>query len=174
MKLSQMSVALFALLVSFTSASFAGQLFPPENIGSNPSVACPDGGVLSWSGTSVKCVDPTAGVNVTCDKGLTLTGINYGKAVCVDPTGAPSGTLCGAVFYETRNTGYIGNLQLFRRCKDKVIIKSTNRSDFDSDYQPLASNVDCPTGYSYTKTAYSWVQTNGYVAQYRQGSCAKD
>jgi|SRR5208337_1795546 len=65
----------------------AGQLFPPNNIGSNPNISCPHGGVLTWDADHVDCVNPTPGVTVTsCPAGQVLTGISSGSPICVVPT----------------------------------------------------------------------------------------
>jgi len=75
------ALIVIVILVAVASAD-AAQLFPPANIGADPNVPCPNGGVLSWSGDGVICVDPTAGVNVSCPAGQMLTGISNGQAVC--------------------------------------------------------------------------------------------
>ncbi len=63
----------------------AGNLFPPANIGANPNIPCPNGSVLSWSGDSVTCTDPTPGVTTTtsCPTGQVMMGVSGGKATCV-------------------------------------------------------------------------------------------
>ena len=82
-----------AALLSFFAISpsaQAGQLFPPNNIGSNANVSCPNtaqlspnAGVLTWNGDHVDCVNPTLGVTVSsCPAGSILTGINQGQPVC--------------------------------------------------------------------------------------------
>lgn len=78
------STALYCICTIATSAQ-AGQLFPPNNIGSNPNVSCPNGGVLTWNGDHVDCVNPTPGVSVSCPAGQVLTGINNGVPVCSIP-----------------------------------------------------------------------------------------
>jgi hypothetical protein len=60
----------------------AGQLFPPANIGSNPNVSCPNGQVLTWTGETVACTNPTPGVSVSCIAGQVLMGISNGTPVC--------------------------------------------------------------------------------------------
>ena len=71
-------------LCTIAASAQAGQLFPPNNIGSNPDVSCPHGGVLTWHGDHVDCVNPTPGVTVSCPAGQVLTGINNGNAVCAN------------------------------------------------------------------------------------------
>ena len=74
-------------LICFCTAAApaqAGALFPPDNIGKNPNVACPNGQVLSWQGDRVDCVNPTPGVTVSCPAGQVLTGITNGVPTCSD------------------------------------------------------------------------------------------
>ncbi len=75
------ALASFMLLAPLASAQ-AGQLFPPNNIGSNPNVPCPNGSMLDWTGDAVECTDPTPGVTVSCPQGQVLNGITNGKPVC--------------------------------------------------------------------------------------------
>lgn len=77
-------LVLTLLLSSFflTTAATAGNLFPPENIGPNPNAACQNNQVLKWTGNSVACANPTDGVNIVCPTGSTLSGIQYGQAIC--------------------------------------------------------------------------------------------
>jgi hypothetical protein len=76
-----------ASLIGFCSLAAppvqAGQLFPPDNIGANPNVSCPNGGVLTWHGDRVDCVNPTPGVSVSCPPGHVLTGISNGSPICI-------------------------------------------------------------------------------------------
>ena len=89
--------------ICLSSRGNAGQLFPPANMTATPASPCPNSGVLSWLGGSVDCVDPTAGVTVSCPSGQVLNGINKGSPVCVAliptaPAPAPStppGTVIG-------------------------------------------------------------------------------
>lgn len=78
--------SVLALLAALSPAN-AGQLFPPNNIGSNPNVSCPHGQLLSWRGDHVDCTDPTPGVTVSCPAGQVLNGINNGSPVCVVASG---------------------------------------------------------------------------------------
>jgi hypothetical protein len=76
-----------AALLSFLglaplASAQAGSLFPPDNIGKNPNVCCPNGQVLGWTGSSVECINPTPGVTVSCPAGEVLTGITKGVANC--------------------------------------------------------------------------------------------
>jgi len=77
--------ALTFVLASFAafSPAKAGQLFPPNNIGSNPNISCPNGELLSWKGDHVDCTNPTPGVTVSCPEGQVLTGITHGSPLCV-------------------------------------------------------------------------------------------
>jgi hypothetical protein len=79
------SVCLLALLAVPAQAwlAQAGQLFPPQNIGSNANVKCPSGQVLTWNVDHVDCVDPTAGVTFACPSGQVLTSIVNGRPVCL-------------------------------------------------------------------------------------------
>lgn len=76
-----------ASLIGFCSLAAppvqAGQLFPPDNIGPNPNISCPHGGVLTWHRDRVDCVNPTLGVSVSCPEGQVLTGILNGVPRCV-------------------------------------------------------------------------------------------
>lgn len=79
---------LTALLIAFCiSSAQAASLFPPDNIGSDPSKSCPNGQVLKWTGDGVECADPTPGVTVMCPKGQMLVGIKNGEPVCNYPNG---------------------------------------------------------------------------------------
>jgi len=86
--------ALVSLLVvaPFTAAQ-AGQLFPPANLtGTAINLPCPNNEVLTWSGDSVVCVDPTLAINVSCPEGTVMTGISGGSAVCTQTASTcPSG-----------------------------------------------------------------------------------
>lgn len=90
-----MTLAVFGMLLGFTTSSaFAGQLFPPYSLQSNPNQSCPNGKVLSWqqiqigatTDTVVDCVDPSLGVSViSCAPGQILTGVSKGQALCMQP-----------------------------------------------------------------------------------------
>jgi len=67
----------------------AGQLFPPENIGPNPNVSCPNGRVLTWHVDHIDCADPTPGVSVSCPAGQVVADISNGAPVCI-PLLSPS------------------------------------------------------------------------------------
>jgi hypothetical protein len=72
----------FVGLAPFASAQ-AGNLFPPENIGANPNISCPNGQLLGWTGNSVNCTNPTPGVTTTlCPAGQMLVGITGGSPDC--------------------------------------------------------------------------------------------
>lgn len=98
----------------------AGTLFPPANIGANRDVPCPNGTVLSWTGDSVVCKDPTPGVSVSCPAGKVMTGISSGQAVCADASSMGGGAASCAVeewrmgngfslyFYKNANGTYFG------------------------------------------------------------------
>ena len=76
------ALALVLTILAASSTANAGQLFPPDNIGSNPNVPCPYGEVVTWHGDRVDCVNPTPGVTVSCPVGQVLTGITNGVPVC--------------------------------------------------------------------------------------------
>jgi len=80
------AVANFATL----SPANAGQLFPPNNIGANPNIACPNGQLLSWQGDHVDCTNPTPGVTISCPEGQVLTGIASGVPSCTSSQGGGS------------------------------------------------------------------------------------
>lgn len=82
--------AIFMSLCATTAQ--AGSLFPPDNIGTNPNIPCPNGTVLKWMGKSVECANPTDGVTVICPKGEFLQGIINGKAVCAAMTACTTTT----------------------------------------------------------------------------------
>lgn len=69
------------LVVVYTTPSWAGRLFPPENAPGGTN-ACSNGETLTWTGNSVVCQNPTKGVKIACPRGQVLTGIDYGKPVC--------------------------------------------------------------------------------------------
>jgi hypothetical protein len=71
------------VLCTLVGAAKAGQLFPPNNIGSNPNVSCPNGELLTWHGDRVDCENPTPGVSVSCPAGQVLNGIANGAPVCI-------------------------------------------------------------------------------------------
>lgn len=81
-----MKYCIFLLLLCLASTANAGNLFPPNNIGSNPNIACPNGTVLKWTGDAVNCADPTPGVNVSCPTGKIMIGITKGVPTCITPT----------------------------------------------------------------------------------------
>ena len=81
------TAALICFCTLATSAQ-AGQLFPPNNIGQNPNVSCPNGELLTWHGDRVDCTSPTPGVTVSCPAGQVLTGITNGVPVCTSIGGA--------------------------------------------------------------------------------------
>ena len=72
----------FIYLCTLASQVQAGQLFPPNNIGQNTNVPCPNGELLTWNGDHVDCTNPTPGVSVSCPAGQFLTGISNGSPIC--------------------------------------------------------------------------------------------
>lgn len=113
-------LACLVLFLSLMPTAWAGSLFPPENIGSDPNVACPNGKVLAWSGDSVVCQDPTPGVSLKCPTGQILTEIKNGTPVCSgDYRLATNG-------YQMLPSGLIiewGNFSLNMRIAEATIIK---------------------------------------------------
>jgi hypothetical protein len=74
-----------------------------------------------------------------------------------------SGSLCGSVFWEVNVGGGTpcGNIHNWSKCQGNQLMTTCGTGT-------------CPTGYTFTMTAYSWQKNGGYVARYHQGSCAKD
>lgn len=69
------------LMVSSIQFAQAGNLFPPANSAAN--VKCPNDQVLTWTGNSVTCVDPSPGVTTDgCQPGQYVTGIEKGQVKC--------------------------------------------------------------------------------------------
>lgn len=77
------ATAVFFCFCTVSASAHAGQLFPPNNIGSNPNVACPNGGVLTWNVDHVDCVNPTPGVSVSCPAGTVLQQVVNGNPTCL-------------------------------------------------------------------------------------------
>lgn len=130
------ALALTAFLAIGAYPAQAGQLFPPSNAAGN-SNTCPANTVLAWS----------------------VTG-DGGHVECVSPHPI-QGTLCGMVFWETRDNGYFGNVQTFSKCNGTAIMD-------------VLGAKTCPIGYSFVSAAYNWGSTNGYNYTYHQGTCAAD
>ena len=76
-------LCLAALFALGSVPAQAGQLFPPENQRTGGS--CTDGQVLGWSGDSVKCTNPTPGVNISCPAGQVLRQVVNGVPTCIAP-----------------------------------------------------------------------------------------
>ena len=81
----------FSFLLCMVSFAHAGQLFPPS--GASGGVPCSGGKVLGWTGSGVKCIDPSPGVSTdSCPAGQVVSKVTKGKVECIVP---PLTTGCG-------------------------------------------------------------------------------
>lgn len=73
-------------MIMLAGSVYAGQLFPPDNIGPDVTISCPNHSVLTWTGNSVECTDPSKGVSIEkCGLGELMSGIRQGIAICEKP-----------------------------------------------------------------------------------------
>jgi len=108
-------------------------LFPPENIGTNPNVTCPNGQVLGWTGDAVDCTNPTPGVTTaSCPAGKMAIGISGGVQVCANPTPDITTVTCPS---GQAMTGISGGVPV---CVDLVAVGTSTPTP--------GLTVSCPTG----------------------------